>query len=316
MRASSTVIVLIPATFLLVGCSQTTSPTSPTSALPFTSSPRAVSAAAPHQVPFKGTMQGTDTDSDPTPTSIVVTTDGMGTATHLGRFSFTQRVTLSFTTFTSAGTSHWVAANGDSFDTTIAGSGQPTGTPGDFSITDLHTITGGTGRFAGAHGLFTVKRVASGITFVTSGSFEGTITSPGAADWDNYASRLIPPQGSPTRARWHAIFLDIAGETTENADQGRMADQKRNPGQKARDTIDAMLDLAGWKVQSRKKIDFNAGFGIAVREYQTDVAPADYVLCTDKKPVGVIEAKPQDWGEGCRRALTNRSRVGTLHAWP
>jgi hypothetical protein len=187
MRALSTVIVaLIGTAFPLVGCSQTTSPTSPTSIAPigasFTLSPLAVSAAAQHEVPLNGTLQGTDTDSNPTPTSIVVTTDFNGTATHLGRFSSTQRVTLSFTTLISAGTSHWVAANGDTFDTTIAGSGQPTETPGEFRITDIHTITGGTGRFAGAHGLFTVERVASGITFATSGSFKGTMTSPGAAD--------------------------------------------------------------------------------------------------------------------------------------
>ncbi len=31
--------------------------------------------------------------------------------------------------------------------------------------------------------------------------------------------------------------------------------------------------------------------GIAVREYQTDIGPADYVLFVDKKPVGIIEAK-------------------------
>jgi type I restriction enzyme R subunit len=58
-----------------------------------------------------------------------------------------------------------------------------------------------------------------------------------------------------------------------------------------------MLEQAGWKVQSKKKIDFNAGPGIAVREYQTDVGPADYVLFIDKTPVGVIEAKPEDWGQ-------------------
>jgi len=187
MRASSTVIVvLIGAAFLLPGCSHTTSPTSPTSGqsngASLTSSPAAVSAGPLHDVPFKGTMQGTDTDSDPTPTSIVVTTDGTGTATHVGQFSFTQRVTVSFTTSTSAGTSHWVAANGDNLDTTIAGSGQPTGTPGEIRITETHTITGGTGRFAGAGGRFTVERTASAITFTTSGSFEGVITSPGAAD--------------------------------------------------------------------------------------------------------------------------------------
>ena len=37
--------------------------------------------------------------------------------------------------------------------------------------------------------------------------------------------------------------------------------------------------------------------GIAVREYDTDVGPADYVLFVDKKAAGVIEAKPEDWGQ-------------------
>ncbi len=31
-------------------------------------------------------------------------------------------------------------------------------------------------------------------------------------------------------------------------------------------------------------------------EYQTDTGPADYVLFVDKRAVGVIEAKPNDWG--------------------
>ena len=35
---------------------------------------------------------------------------------------------------------------------------------------------------------------------------------------------------------------------------------------------------------------------MAVREYQTDVGPADYVLFVDQKAVGVIEAKPEEWG--------------------
>ena len=76
-----------------------------------------------------------------------------------------------------------------------------------------------------------------------------------------------------------------------------MADKNRTPEQQARDNIDLMLEQAGWKVQSKKKIDFSAGFGVAVREYQTDVGPADYVLFIDKKPVGVVEAKPEDWGQ-------------------
>ena len=75
-----------------------------------------------------------------------------------------------------------------------------------------------------------------------------------------------------------------------------MAENYQTPEQAARDTIDAMLERAGWKVQSKNKIDFSAGLGIAVREYQTDVGPADYVLFVDKKPVGVVEAKPEHHG--------------------
>jgi type I restriction enzyme R subunit len=76
-----------------------------------------------------------------------------------------------------------------------------------------------------------------------------------------------------------------------------MVDRNQTPEQKARDNIDKMLELAGWKVQNKKKIDFNAGLGVAVREFDTDVGPADYVLFVDKKAVGVVEAKPEEWGQ-------------------
>ncbi|NNM68381.1 MAG: DEAD/DEAH box helicase family protein [Gallionella sp.] len=70
--------------------------------------------------------------------------------------------------------------------------------------------------------------------------------------------------------------------------------ENQNPEQKARDNIDALLKQAGWIVQSAKKIDLNVGLGQAVREYYTDIGPADYVLFVDKKAVGVIEAKKED----------------------
>ena len=76
-----------------------------------------------------------------------------------------------------------------------------------------------------------------------------------------------------------------------------MPKANQTPEQAARDIIDGMLDQAGWKVQSKDRIDFGAGPGIAVREYQTDIGPADYVLFVDKKAVGVIEAKPENWGQ-------------------
>ena len=71
----------------------------------------------------------------------------------------------------------------------------------------------------------------------------------------------------------------------------------QNPEQRARDEIDALLEKAGWVVQDKKKIDFSASLGVAVREYQTDVGLADYVLFVYKQAVGVIEAKPESWGE-------------------
>jgi len=71
----------------------------------------------------------------------------------------------------------------------------------------------------------------------------------------------------------------------------------QNPEQIARDQIDERLIGAGWIVQDAKAIDFNKGIGIAVREYRTDIGPADYVLFVDKKAIGVIEAKPKDWGQ-------------------
>ena len=58
-----------------------------------------------------------------------------------------------------------------------------------------------------------------------------------------------------------------------------------------------MLFQAGWAVQDNKKIDFSTASGIAVREYPTDAGPADYALFVDRKPVGVVEAKPESWSQ-------------------
>lgn len=139
---------------------------------------------AAQQVPFKGTLQGQDVDSACSTSQqqagcvVVVTTTGTGIGTHLGQFSFTQ-VNAVNANGTDSGTAHLIAANGDSIYTTFVGSGKPI-EPNLFSITEAFTITGGTGRFAGAQGGFTLERLASGVTFMTSGSFVGTITSPGA----------------------------------------------------------------------------------------------------------------------------------------
>ncbi len=76
-----------------------------------------------------------------------------------------------------------------------------------------------------------------------------------------------------------------------------MVENYSYPEQRARRNIDRNLVQAGWKVQDKNSIDFAAGLGVAVREYPTGVGPADYVLFVEKKAVGVIEAKPEDWGQ-------------------
>ena len=70
----------------------------------------------------------------------------------------------------------------------------------------------------------------------------------------------------------------------------------QNPEQIARDNIDRQLLACGWIIQDKKSFNLAAGLGIAIREYQTDIGPADYVLFVDKKPVGIIEAKREEEG--------------------
>ena len=80
-----------------------------------------------------------------------------------------------------------LAANGDSIDSTsVVSADFSTLSLGYITVTEIYTITSGTGRFTGAKGSFTLERThivepsADG-THVTFGSFHGTITSAGAA---------------------------------------------------------------------------------------------------------------------------------------
>lgn len=70
----------------------------------------------------------------------------------------------------------------------------------------------------------------------------------------------------------------------------------QNPEQIARDNIDKQLIQAGWTIQDKKSVNLGVNLGIAIREFQTDVGPADYILFVDRKPVGVIEAKRVEEG--------------------
>jgi len=144
----------------------------------------AAPAAAQEQVPFKGAMQGSEVDTPqggPPPTTLSVSGHVTGIASHVGQFLFTYQLTVNLADGTATGSAQLIAANGDSINTTVAGSSELTATPGVASITEINTVTGGTGRFSGAKGSFTVERLVNLVTGFTSGSLHGTITSPGAA---------------------------------------------------------------------------------------------------------------------------------------
>lgn len=70
----------------------------------------------------------------------------------------------------------------------------------------------------------------------------------------------------------------------------------QNPEQIARDQIDTALQRCGWAIQDKARINLQANIGVAVREFQTDIGPADYVLFVDGKPCGIIEAKREEEG--------------------
>jgi len=84
----------------------------------------------------------------------------------------------------------------------------------------------------------------------------------------------------------------------------------QNPEQLARDRIDDQLTASGWILQDKKSINLAAGIGVAIREYQTDAGPADYILFVNRKPVGLIEAKREE--EGVR--LTTVEEQSTEYA--
>lgn len=71
----------------------------------------------------------------------------------------------------------------------------------------------------------------------------------------------------------------------------------QNPEQLARDLIDEKLESSGWVIQNKTQINLASHLGVAVREYTTDVGPADYVLFVKGNPVGIIEAKRMEMGQ-------------------
>jgi hypothetical protein len=170
---------LITAT-LALACNSAGGPTAPSTSSE--AAPRGASLAAT-QVPFKGTFKATGTASavagDRCPV-LTVEIHGTGKATHLGQLTDDQShcvdpASLAFTD----GEFTFTAANGDQIRGTYFGELVPLDPP-LFTIDGHFTITGGTGRFAGATGGGDASGVQNLATGDVTVSLVGTISSVGS----------------------------------------------------------------------------------------------------------------------------------------
>jgi hypothetical protein len=137
-------------------------------------------AKAGEQVPFQGRLDGVVTHTAVDPSTDAVLVEATGEAAQLGQFTLAAPHLVNRPTRTATGSYQFTAANGDTLFADFTGQASPTGTPGVLYIVEVATITGGTGRFAGATGSFTVERLYDVAAGTTTGTFEGSISSPGA----------------------------------------------------------------------------------------------------------------------------------------
>ena len=138
----------------------------------------AAPAAGERQLRLKGSLQATETHLITPPTMFVDAT-GSGNATQLGVYmmSFQGQVYLP-TLFAASESATLEAADGSTIFAEGWGQGTLTATPGIVSIVETYTITGGTGRFNGATGNFTVERLVDRATLSSTGTVSGTIVIP------------------------------------------------------------------------------------------------------------------------------------------
>ena len=88
------------------------------------------------------------------------------------------------------------------------------------------------------------------------------------------------------------------------------ANEDMTPEPRARQNIDQLLTAAGWTIQDREQMNLGASQGVAVREFQMESGPADYLLFIDRKAAGAIEAKPEGTTLGGVSEQTERYLTG------
>ena len=172
MRPSTAYFLMFAATVLASACGGDVSST--------TASPASASLArgqGRESLPFRGTVTTAD-QGVVAPPNLLVNGTAEGTATHLGRYSATFEAVAPLGGNTATGSYVFTAANGDRFTATFSGSAEPAD-DGGLRFTEVLTIVSGTGRFAGATGTFTMRKIvyvdAAQGTSTGSGTMEGEI---------------------------------------------------------------------------------------------------------------------------------------------
>jgi hypothetical protein len=141
-------------------------------------------AAAGDQVPFKGGVEATTVERrfiPGNPPHVFILLEGTGHASHLGQFTYIAPHFVNTATGAVEGIYEFTAANGDMLFADFTAHTTPIPGTTLVIVEDSATITGGTGRFAGATGSFTAERIVDTAAGTTEGSFEGTISSVGSA---------------------------------------------------------------------------------------------------------------------------------------
>ena len=148
----------------------------------------ASSAVGAAVIPISGTIAGTESNAPfPNPAEgFYVNGSVTSTDTALGPFTQFYSSPLPFAFLgmppEGVGASRLVvgdAANGDSILTSSIGANPGLCANGDFHLVETNTIIGGTGRYAGARGSFTLDRCLNSDTGETSGTISGTIVVRG-----------------------------------------------------------------------------------------------------------------------------------------
>jgi hypothetical protein len=156
-RPMSIAIVLLSATFL--------------------SSAMFAARASAETIVIKGSLQAVETSVVDFPT-LFVDGSGWGNVTNLGQCIVRYEVEVNIPDSGGPASIQFIVANGDSFFGSGPGLATDTETDNVVTIVEEYEINDGTGRFAGATGSITVKRVLHQLTGVTSGTIDGKIVTP------------------------------------------------------------------------------------------------------------------------------------------